>query len=171
MESVGTRATYLIRFVESLAIRTVDHVDLRSDESDERKTKNANSALPERPYSRNSCASRDGFSAGHLQKDRGESSSPIDGLPMSQTLSLKPLDCTLFILKPCVGVMWEMSSEARTLSSVVCKVDDVRVQLAEESLLCRRCQGPTEGCVVHLVVSSGACAVNSAIPDKRGKRE
>ncbi len=40
-------------------------------------------------------------------------------LPISQTLSLKPLDCTLLILKPCVGVMCEISSEARTLSNVV----------------------------------------------------
>jgi len=26
-------------------------------------------------------------------------------LPISQTLSLNPVDCTLFILKPCVGVI------------------------------------------------------------------
>jgi hypothetical protein len=42
-------------------------------------------------------------------------------LPISQTLSLKPLDCTLLMLKPCVGVICEMSSEARTLSNVVWK--------------------------------------------------
>jgi hypothetical protein len=43
----------------------------------------------------------------------------IKSLPISQTLSLKPLDCTLLILKPCVGVICEISSEARTLSNVV----------------------------------------------------
>jgi hypothetical protein len=40
-------------------------------------------------------------------------------LPISQTLSLNPVDCTLLILKPCVGVTCEISSEARALSNVV----------------------------------------------------
>jgi hypothetical protein len=39
--------------------------------------------------------------------------------PISHTLSLNPADCTLLMLKPWVGVMCEISSDAITLSKVV----------------------------------------------------
>lgn len=38
---------------------------------------------------------------------------------MSQTLSLKPSLWTDLILKPCVGVMWVISSEAKAFNKVV----------------------------------------------------
>lgn len=38
---------------------------------------------------------------------------------MSHTFSLKPCDCTLLMLKPCVGVMWLISSDASCFRRVV----------------------------------------------------